>query len=122
MEGLELKLRRVGFDPLCGAFGLGASCPLLPVAAPGRNPGKLAPAPLRVAVGERGPGDRALPPGDAADADRARAADQRHVRFLESFANLGAEPGVDDLGVLVEEYQRLEVVVLLRLVEEEVVV
>jgi len=63
---------------------------------------KLASTPLRVAVRERRPGDGALPPGDAADADRPGASDQRHLVIGERFPRLGAEVGVRDLGVLVE--------------------
>ena len=54
--------------------------------------------------------DRALPPGDAAHSDRADDADDADLGVLNAVADFGAEVRVDDLGVLVHEDQRLEVV------------
>ena len=74
-----------------------------------------------VAVDERGERHRSLPPGDAPDVERADAADQADLRVAQRLAHLGAQVGVDDLGVLVHEHERLEVVALGGPVERRVV-
>src|SRR2546430_1015267 len=81
----------------------------------------IASAQFRVAVDERGPCHGALPPRDAADADRADAPDDADLRLAERLPDLGAEVGIDDLGVLVDEDQRLQVIERGGLVEDEVV-
>ena len=82
---------------------------------------EIAAAELAVAVDERRPGHRALPPRDAAHADRADAAHDADLGVAERLAQLRAEAGVVDLGVLVQEDERLEVVALGDGVEEQVV-
>ena len=76
---------------------------------------------LVVAVDERRLGDRALPPGDAAHSDRADASDDRDLGVAERVADLVAEVRVDDLGVLVDQHERLELVELRGLLEQRVV-
>ena len=70
---------------------------------------------------DRGPAHRPLPPGDAAHADRADAPDHADLRVAQRGADLRAEVAIDDLGVLVDEHERLEVVALGDRVEHQVV-
>jgi hypothetical protein len=82
----------------------------------------LAPAVLGIAVGESRPGDGTFPPGDAADADRPRAAHDGDVRIAERLAYFRAELGIDDLGVLMDEDERLEIVTVHDAINDQVVV
>ena len=75
----------------------------------------------RVAVGERRERDRALPPGDAAHAEGADAADQADCGIGQRRADRRAEVGADDLGVLMHEHERLQVVERRGAVEQRVV-
>ena len=76
---------------------------------------------LLVAVDERGACDRRLPPRDAAHANRADAPDQANIGVLERATGHLAEIAVDDLGVLVDEYQRIEVLARRKLLQQNVV-
>ncbi len=82
----------------------------------------LAAAQLLVAVGERGPGDR-HPPTRRCCERRSRPRSRRsRPPGRERLADLLAEVGVHDLGVLVDEDERLEPVELRGPLEEQVVV
>gem|GEM_PF-4693065 len=91
---------------------------------PQRGPGIRHDRPSAVVVVALKEGSRrqiAFPPGDAADAGCARAADHAHRRITQSRAHLRAEAAVGDLHVRVNEDQRLQILAATRSLEDQVV-
>src|SRR6266511_2089716 len=84
--------------------------------------GEVASAKLLVLVAEGRPPHGTLPPGDAPDADGTRTTHDGDVRIGERLADRAAEVLVEQLGILMDENHRLEVLVLAGLVEDQVVV
>src|SRR5215211_1454908 len=87
-----------------------------------RERGELATAKLLVTVAEGRPTDGALPPGDASHTDSPHAADDCDIRIAERLSHPRSEVGLDYLDVLVDEDERLEILVDSRLIEQQVVV
>ena len=112
-ESASTKPSSVSTSPVCAYGGRAVPRP--------RERLQVAAAVLLVAVDERRERHRGLPPGDAADADRPDAADEAHVGVAQRRAQLAAQVRVDDLGVLVHEHERLEVVARRGAVEQRVV-
>ena len=73
--------RKPKHEPVDGVDWAGARIARQLLVEPGER-GDLTPAEFPVAMGERRPCDRSLPPGDAADIDCADASHDRHVRIL----------------------------------------
>ena len=112
-EGEDEAVERVDLSGVADRHRLGG--------VPGHRV-ELPAADLRVPMGERCPRHRAVPPSDAADPDRPRAADDRYIRVLEGGADRRAEVGVVDLRILVEQDEHLEIVVVGGHGEQQVVV
>src|SRR5947209_11765307 len=64
---------------------------------------------LVVTVDKRGQRDRAFPPSDAADADCSYASGDPDLRVGQRMPRLFTEVHVHDLGVLMQQRQRLQI-------------
>ena len=82
---------------------------------------KDTPAELLVVLSHPTGADVALPPGDGPHPGGPDCPDHRDVRITQCVSHLRAEVGVDDPGVWMHQYESLEVIVLPRGLEQEVV-
>ena len=108
-------------EPVDGVHLAGLAVRRDVVAVPGRSRDAAASV-LPVAMLERRPGHGPLPPRDAPDPDRPGAPDYRHLGIGERLPQPGTEIRIDDLGILMEQDERLEVIAVGDLVQDDVVV